>query len=459
MAIQAILQALRAPRDARLPRPPGGYNGAMADPRQNDAEGNQLPALRTEVPGPRSRALATRLSAVESRNVTCAHPEAPIFWERARGSNVWDVDGNRFVDLCAAFGVANTGHAHPEVVAAAQRQTECLPHGMGDVHPSGVKVELLEKLVDRFPGGADARAVLVSSGSDAVEVALKTALLATGKPGVVAFEGGYHGLSLGALDVTWRADFRAPFAARLPNATSFARYGDMHDFARVAGEHVGGIGAVIVEPLQGRGGERVPPEGFLRELREACDRNGWLLIADEVYTGFGRTGKTFACEHEAVVPDLLCCGKGLSSAFPMAACIGRKEIMDAWPASTGEALHTQTFLGHPVGCAAALASLAAIDNEKLTQRSAENGARSLQQLRERLGTHRNVTDIRGRGLMLGIECRDGAIASRACARALSRGIILLPSGEGGRVLSLTPPLSIDLDLLLWCVGELAQAIP
>jgi 4-aminobutyrate aminotransferase/(S)-3-amino-2-methylpropionate transaminase len=180
---------------------------------------DQLPALRTAVPGPRSRALAARLARVESRNVTCLTPE-PIFWQRARGANVWDVDDNRYVDLGAAFGVANVGHAHPRVVAPWRSR----PNGaarMGDVHPSAVKVELLEALAQRFPGAGAARAVLGSSGSDAIEIALKTAALATGRAGVVAFEGAYHGLAIGALDATHRADFRAPFTARLARATAF----------------------------------------------------------------------------------------------------------------------------------------------------------------------------------------------------------------------------------------------
>ncbi|HEY8493385.1 MAG TPA: aminotransferase class III-fold pyridoxal phosphate-dependent enzyme, partial [Myxococcota bacterium] len=161
------------------------------------------PALVTAVPGPRSRALAARLARVESRNVTCLEPEPPIFWARAAGANVWDADGNRFVDLGAGFGVASVGHAHPRVVEALAAQGATLLHAMGDVHPAAVKVELLERLAALFPGGGPARAVLGSSGSDAVEAALKTAALASGRAGVVAFEGAYHGLALGALDATW----------------------------------------------------------------------------------------------------------------------------------------------------------------------------------------------------------------------------------------------------------------
>jgi 4-aminobutyrate aminotransferase/(S)-3-amino-2-methylpropionate transaminase len=412
----------------------------------------------TDVPGPRSRELATRLARVESRDVTCLAPDPPIFWERAAGSNVWDVDGNRYVDLGAGFGVANVGHAHLRVVDAIAAQSARLLHAMGDVHPAAVKVELLERLAALFPGRGPARATLGSSGSDAVEIALETALLATGRAGVVAFEGAYHGLSLGALDATARSEFREPFAARLPGATVFARFGDAADVSRAARGARVPIGAVLVEPIQGRGGERIPPDGFLAALRALCDREGWLLIADEVYTGFGRTGRWFACDHEGVVPDLLCVAKGLAGGMPISACIGRAEVMDAWPASRGEALHTQTFLGHPPGCAAALASIAVLEEEKLVARSAELGAIALERLRARLAGRAGVAEVRGRGLLLAVECESGDVALRACGRALRSGVIAIPSGEHGEVIALTPPLTIERELLELALDLLADAL-
>ena len=415
------------------------------------------PDLCTDVPGPRSRELARRLARVESRNVTCLVPEAPIFWERAQGSNVWDVDGNRFVDLGGAFAVANVGHAHPRVVEAVARQSASLLHGMGDVHPSLVKVELLEALVARFPGGEAARAVLGSSGSDAVEIALKTALLATGRPGVIAFEGAYHGLTIGALDVTWRADFRTPFAARLAGATRFARFGSLEDVSRVAEGHE--IGAVIVEPIQGRGGVRIPPDGFLAGLRALCDARGWLLIADEIFTGMGRTGMRFACEHENVVPDLLCIGKGLASGMPLSACLGRERVLSAWPPSQGEAIHTQTFLGHPPSCAAALASIAVLEEDKLFDASRQKGALALSILTEQLSGRDGVREVRGRGLMIGIEFDDPEQALATCRAALQRGMLLLPAGDDGSVLEITPPLSIDGELLRNALHDLTQCLP
>lgn len=418
----------------------------------------QNPNLVTAVPGPRSVELAKRLGVVESRNVTCTSPNPPVFWERAAGANVWDVDGNRYTDLCAGFGVANVGHAHPRVTRAIAEQARRMPHAMGDVHPAAIKVELLETLCELYPGGAIARGILGSSGSDAVEAAIKTAMLASGRAGIVAFEGSYHGLTFGALDATALPRFREPFHARLPGATSFATFGDAGEgLVRAAASCPEPVGAVLVEPIQGRGGERIPPDGFLSALRERCDREGWLLICDEVYTGFGRTGRWFACEHEGVVPDLLCVGKGLSSSMPISACLGKAPVMDAWPPSTGEALHTQTFLGHPVGCAAALASLGVLVEEKLVEKAAATGALALAHLRGVLDGRMGVVDVRGRGLLLAIECDTSALALEVSGAALRAGVIVIPSGADGRVLSITPPLCIDreglttaLDLLVGC---------
>jgi len=419
---------------------------------------NLPPALVTPIPGPRSRALASRLEAVESRNVISIEPIPPIFWDRASGSNVWDVDGNRYVDLTAAFGVANVGHAHPRVSRAVAEQAGHLMHGMGDVHPSAVRVELLEALLRHYPGGVSVRGVLGSSGSDAVEIALETALLATGAPGVVAFEGAYHGLSLGVRDATWRPMFREPFAARLPGLTTFARFGDCDDVRRAAQACSVRVGAILVEPIQGRGGERIPPDGFLSELRALCDAEGWLLIADEVYTGFGRTGRWFACNHEGVIPDLLCVAKGMASGMPISACLGRTQHMDAWPPSDGEAIRTQTFLGHPPSCAAALASIAVMEEEKLVEHAAACGAFALERLRRQCDGKRGITDVRGLGLLLAVEFDTPERAETVCARALAAGVIALLSGDDGRVISICPPLCIDRELLEHAIELLVEAL-
>ena len=401
------------------------------------------PEIRTPVPGPRSKALSLRLARVECPEVTCLS-DGPIFWERASGANVIDVDGNRYVDLLAGFGVAALGHAHPEISAVWAAQAQELPHTMGDVHPARLKVELLEALTRSLPGDLGC-AILSSSGSDAVESALKTALVATRRAGVIAFEGGYHGLGFGALDTTHRQLFRAPFEARLAGRTRFVPYGD----AKAVREALaaGDVGAILVEPIQGRGGCVVPPPGFLRELRKLADGSRTLLVVDEVYTGLGRTGSWLACEHEGVLPDVVALGKGLGNGFPISACAGREHVMRAWGASRGEAVHTSTHLGNPVGCRVATAVLELLERDDLAKRAARVGARLLGRLRTELGDAPRVREVRGRGLMLGIELDTAATAQRVVAAMLSEGWILLAEGGEGRVLSLTPPLTISEQLL------------
>jgi 4-aminobutyrate aminotransferase/(S)-3-amino-2-methylpropionate transaminase len=350
------------------------------------------------------------------------------------------------------------------VVAAARRQLGLLAHGMGDVHPHPPKADLLRELsritFERWTAGSarpiQGRTILGNSGFEAVEAALKTAYLATGRRGVMAFEGAYHGTGYGALNATHRDHFRGPFRAQLGEFGTFApfprRNRDLARLEEVLARRLRrrDIGAVIAEPIQGRGGIRVPPDGFLRLLRSACDAHGALLILDEVFTGCGRTGAWFACEHEKVVPDLICLGKALTGGFPLAACVGRAELMAAtWPRSAGEAIHTSTFLGHPVGCAMALAQLDEIRRLDLVKRSRVEGQRLLEDL-HRLGEGIRAVVLlpRGRGLMVGIEFerRDARPAARevwsTVLGMMARGFLVLPEGEHGEVLGLTPPLTI-----------------
>jgi 4-aminobutyrate aminotransferase/(S)-3-amino-2-methylpropionate transaminase len=401
------------------------------------------PRVVTEIPGPRSRELAKRLERVECPEVThLADP--PVFWERARGVHVWDVDGNRYVDLLAGFGVAPLGFAHPEVLARVAEQAATLPNALSDVYPARLRVELLEALERCLPGDLGC-AILSLSGSDAVESALKTALRATGRPGVVAFEGAYHGLGLGALDATHRPHFREPFEGRLPNRTRFVPWGD----AGAVREAVrrGGIGAILFEPIQGRGGIRPAPPGFVRDLRSIADEAEVLLVADEVYTGLGRTGHWLACEAEGVLPDVVALGKALGGGFPLSACAGRPEVMRRWGPSSGEALHTSTHLGYPVGCAAALAVLEALERDRLLERASGLGARALARLGRELAGCAGVVEVRGRGLMIGIELDSAARSKRVVSSALRSGWLLAGESEDLRVLSLTPALNIPERLL------------
>jgi len=391
--------------------------------------------------------MGERLRRVESRNVTFLSERFPVFWESAVGSNVRDVDGNVYVDFTGAFGVAFAGHAHPRVRAAVEAQSAQLIHGMGDVHPPRLKLELLERLAQVAPW-KDARGVLASSGSEAIEIALKTAELATGRSGVLAFEGSYHGLTLGSLAVTGRSDFREPFRGRLHDRVAFAPFPTLRAGAAEAalaeaeralageGSFDDPIGSVVVEPIQGRAGVLVPPPDFLSRLAELAEAAGALLVFDEIFTGFGRTGTMFALEYEGVVPDLLCVGKALGGGFPLSACLGSREVMDAWPESTGEALHTSTFLGHPASCAAALAFLEVLEEENLVDRAAALGSRLLGALRDGLA---GVSEVRGRGLLIGIDTGRPGAGSSIAAATLARGLVVLPAGPDGGVVEIAPP--------------------
>ena len=415
-----------------------------------------FPRLVTPVPGPRSRELARRLRRVESPNVTYLAPDFPVFWEEAKGCLVTDVDGNRFLDVTAAFGVASVGHSHPRVVAAVRAQAEKLLHGMGDVHPSEVKVRLCERVAELVPL-PHPQVILGQNGGDAVEAALKTAMLATGRPGVLAFEGGYHGLTYGALDVTARADFRTPFQPQLGGFTRHLPYGCPLEHVRAhLTDHT--PGAVLAEPIQGRGGIVVPPLGWLRGLREVCSETNTLLILDEIFTGWGRTGDWFACDHEKVIPDILCVGKAMGGGLPISACVASTDLMASWGESTGEALHTSTFLGNPVACAAALAALDVLEEEDLPGRALQRGAvfaGGLHALQSEFPEQ--IAGVRGRGLMLGLEFVSPSLALPLVPVALRAGLILLPAGDG-RVLEFVPPLVIEEEQIAWCLAVLQRLL-
>jgi len=447
-----------------------------------------LPEIITSVPGPKSLALAQRLRQAESRNITCVSDGFPIFWERAKGTSVWDADGNRFLDLTSGFAVAGLGYGQPEIVAAMRDQAGQLYHAMGDVHPTELKVRLCEELsaitFERW-GLGNGKTILANSGSEAVEAALKTAFIATGKRGVIAFDGAYHGLGYGALETTGLPFFRDPFQRQLGNFAHLVPYPDCAacPFGETnrSGEPfpdchacciegienkitqlltTNEIGAILVEPCQGRAGEIVPPRGFLPLLRRLCDQHGVLLLLDEIYTGFNRTGKIFACDHSTAKPDLICLGKGLTSGFPLSACVGRSAIMDAWPESAGEALHTSTFLGNPLGCRMALESIRLQQYPCVSMSVNDAGDK----LRRALGRiiHPSRGPIRGIGLMLGLEVLTnyGAphprLMGEIVTQALRQGLILLGGGKQGHVLSFTPPFAISDDEIDYAADRLGR---
>ncbi len=431
--------------------------------------GKKLPELVTAVPGPESRALAARLARVESRNVTDLQDPGPIFWARAAGANVRDVDGNTFIDLSGAFGVAAVGHARPEVTRALARQAAELLHGMGDIHPSAIKVQLLEEFGSWTPW-SDAKSVLATSGSEAVEVALKTAQLATGRPGLLAFEGAYHGLTMGSLAATHRAHFRARFADRTYSGVHFTPFPTTPAQAHNSLEAVRDllsrnvdVGAVIVEPIQGRAGVRVPPPGFLASLADVTRAAGALLIADEIFTGFGRAGAAFASVADGCEPDLICAGKALGGGMPLSVCTGPTSVMDAWPESTGEAIHTSTFLGHPAACASALATLSILKSDGLIERASTKGERWIATLSAALSESSHVHEVRGRGMMIGIELSPSGQDAfgggpNVATQLLEGGLLLLPAGSQGEVLELTPPLVISDEQMDYATAAIASLL-
>lgn len=414
-----------------------------------DAEtlGAAMPRIRTALPGPAASALVDALARTESpafttrrarRAETSGAPQDPIVWAEAVGANVIDADGNVFVDLTGGFGVAAVGHRHPRVVEAVRAQAGTLLHALGDLHPSAVKIRLLERLAALAPHD-DARVILSLSGSDAVTTALKSAAIHTGRPGVVAFGGGYHGLDHGPLSVCGYSEgFRAPFAGQLNPAVRFAPYGEADALDALLDDS---IGAVIVEPIQGRGGCRVPPDGFLGAVQARARANGSLLIVDEVMTGLYRTGVPFASMAPNAglegPPDLICLGKALGGGLPVSACIGSLAVLEAWGDPGQVAIHTGTFFGHPLGAAAALASLDVLEDEAL-------GARALameQRLRARLGD----LPVRGRGLLLGVVPSVPVLP--LVRRLLERGFLAIPAGMEAEVIQLLPALTIDEALL------------
>jgi len=413
-----------------------------------------LPRLITEVPGPASRAAVDTLARHECPAVTARRArrasalgtadDDPVVWAEAVDSQVVDVDGNRFVDLTSGFGVALVGHRHPDVVAAATRQAGTLIHAMGDAWPDASRIELLKRLAELAPGELSV-SILGLSGSDAVDAAVKTAVLATGRTGVVTFAQGYHGLSLGVLALQgYNAAFTEPFSTITHPDVRQLPWGCSMEQLRAS---LQGVGLVMAEAIQGRGGIRTAPEGWLADVARTCREAGALFALDEIQTGIGRTGAWFAGPHEGVVPDLMCVGKALGGGFPISACMGTREVMDAWGASTGEALHTQTFLGHPVGCAAALATLDVLDKGGLEQ-VRERGA-ALEQAFTTAGY-----PMRGRGLMRAVRLPTEGLAT--CRALLRRGWIALPAGPLD--LGLTPPMTLDDDQIHALTRDLADAI-
>jgi 4-aminobutyrate aminotransferase len=393
------------------------------------------PNIRTAPPGPKGKAIIERDRAATA---TCYLKEYPLVVARGQGAMIEDVDGNQYLDFMAGIAVAATGHSHPKVVAAVKDAADKFLHICGGDFYYESFAAVPERLARLAPGKEPKKVFLTNSGTEAVEGALKLARHSTRRAAIIAFEGSFHGRTYGSLSLTAsKVTQRAGFGPFLPEVYH-APYGDAaYIEERLFTKRLdpAGVAAIVVEPIQGEGGYIVPPKTFLPALRAICDKHGILLVMDEIQAGVGRTGKFFACEHDGVVPDIITVAKGLASGMPLGAIIARADVMK-W----GPGAHGSTFGGNPVCCAAALATLDLVEGGLLenARKMGDVLMRESKKLQER---HKHITDVRGRGLMMGLELSDPALVQRVVLGAFRSGVLLL--GAGKSAIRLAPPLTID----------------
>jgi 4-aminobutyrate aminotransferase / (S)-3-amino-2-methylpropionate transaminase / 5-aminovalerate transaminase len=455
-----------------------GGTAAPGGPAGGPVGGPTLPQrrlLRTEVPGPRSRELVSRRAAAVPSGVGTA---LPVFVERAGGGVLVDVDGNSLIDLGSGIAVVNVGNASPDVVAAVQAQVARFTHTCFMITPYEGYVAVCEELNRRTPGEFEKRSMLVNSGAEAVENAVKIARAYTGRPAVVAFDHAYHGRTLLTMTLTaknrpYKHSFGpfAPEVYRVPMAYPFRWPGgpercadEAYDrFVEVLTTQIGpeNVACVVVEPIQGEGGFVVPAEGFLPRIGSFCAEHGIVLVADEVQTGFGRTGYWFAAEHEGLAPDLVATAKGIAGGLPLGGVTGRAEVMDA--------VHVSglggTFGGNPVACAAALGAIATIERDGLVKRARRIGEIMRPRLEALAERYDVVGDVRGRGAMQAVELVMGrddltpnpTVVADVVRRCAADGVVVLTAGTFGNVLRFLPPLVIGEDLLLDALDVLDAA--
>ena len=411
-----------------------------------------------------SESVRERIRALEGTGMRTFWDPEPLVWARTEGSQVWDAEGRPYLDLYAGFAVANIGYCHPRVTEAIRDQAGVMTH-CPSAAPSELRAELYERLLAIAPTGLD-RVLLAITGATANETAVQLARAATGRRNVITFSGGYPGRTVGTLPYAGKHAYRVPFGVAAhfipypdPYRSPWAGDGDPGEAALGLAEAAlfdpaSGVeppACILVEPIPGNGGVVVPPAGFLRGLRELCDRAGALLVLDEIQCGFGRSGRMWASEHEAVVPDLMTAGKGIGGGLALGAVLGGSELMTTWEPDAV----TSTFLANALNAAAACAAIDVLRDEGLVERSARLGAHTLARLQTELADHASVGDVRGRGLFLGLEIvhdrgsrEPHPELATATQRALREQEVLV--GRGGRygnVLILAPPLVIEDDAL------------
>jgi [amino-group carrier protein]-gamma-(L-lysyl/L-ornithyl)-L-glutamate aminotransferase len=365
----------------------------------------------------------------ENRYLANVFSKKPIVITRGKGALLWDINGREYVDCASSYGVAALGHCHPKVVAAIKSQAEQLIT-CHSCYYNDKRAEFIEKLVKITPKGLD-KAFLSNSGAESVECAIKLARKFTGKPEIIALMGAFHGKTMGALSATWDKKYREPFMPLIPEVKHVPP--DNADKVREA--ITDKTAAVLMEPIRGEGGVRVPPEGYLQTVREICDEKDILLIFDEVQTSFGRTGKLFGCQNWNVTPDVMCLAKPFAGGLPIGITVAKENIMSSL--KVGE--HSTTFSGNPLVCAVGCAAIDALLEEKLVDKAAVNGKYFKSQLEELMAKHKIIKEVRGLGLMLGMESRFDV--HNVILKTQSKGVLVLDAGR--TVVRLLPPLVIE----------------
>jgi 4-aminobutyrate aminotransferase len=417
-----------------------------------------LPDLVTEIPGPKARAHVEFDEQWTSPSLPRAYPIVPV---RGQGMAIEDIDGNLFLDFAAGIAVNSTGHAHPRVVGAIKEQASELIHYSASDFYLPIYAETAREIARIAPMRGKLRTYLGNSGTEVVETAIKLARHATGRPYIVGFLGGFHGRTYGSVSLTAsKAKYHARFGPLLPGVyhAPFGKVADLAWFEDVLFSHLvpaDEVAAVIVEPIQGEGGYIVPEDGFLEGLRELCTKYGILLVADEIQSGAGRTGKMWAVEHWGVEPDILLVAKGIASGMPLGAMVARAEIMESW----GIGAHGSTYGGNPVACAAALATIELLEGG-LTANAAVRGEQLLAGLRQIRGRQpKSVIDVRGKGLMIGVEFADPKLAEEVQWACFTRGLLVLECGR--QTVRLCPPLiasESDVSTAVRIFGEAVEAV-
>lgn len=381
---------------------------------------------------------------IENRFLANVFSKKPVVLTRGKGALVWDINGKEYVDCSTSYGVALLGHCHPKVVAAIQAQAEQLITCHGCYY-NDKRAEFVEKLVKITPKGLD-KAFLSNSGAESVECAIKLARKFKDKPEIIALMGAFHGKTMGALSATWDKKYREPFMPLVPGFKHVAP--DNADRIREA--ITDKTAAVLMEPIRGEGGVRVPPDGYLQTVREICNEKNVLLIFDEVQTSFGRTGKLFGCQNWDVTPDVMCLAKPFAGGLPIGITVAKENIMSAL--KVGE--HSTTFSGSPLVCAAGCAAIDALVEGKLAGRAAEMGKYFKVQLEGLQAKHKIVKEVRGLGLMLGMELRYDVL--NVILKAVQRGVLVLDAGR--TVVRLLPPLVIEKEQINRVVATLDEVL-